>query len=92
MKLNLKQSSETGEAESLLSSAIIVILLLLLPSFGGSAMLAGSAVALAVWATLFPRSFRTRHGSLAVAICVLLGMALAAVITIGISLYQKRLF
>ena len=75
----------TKPTEEVFSALLLVILLLVLPQLGSVAMTIGPAVGFALYVYLFPDRFRTRSGSLKLAI----GLASFLTILAGVVLVMS---
>jgi len=84
MKKHATQAAKP--TEEVFSAGLVVILLLVLPQLGSVAMTIGSAIGFAAYVYLFPDRFRTRSGSLKLAIGLASFLAILAGIVVVMSL------
>lgn len=75
----------TKPTEEVFSALLVVLVLLVLPQLGSIAMMIGSAGGFILYVCLFPERFRTRNGSLKLAI----GLASFLVLLVGIVLVMS---
>lgn len=61
-------------------------LLFVLPRYGGTALMTGCASVLSVYVAVLPEHFRTRSGSMRVAICLVAAMWVAAAVITAMTL------
>jgi len=79
----------TRMTEETFSAVIVVIMFLLLPQLGCIAMVIGSVVGLALYVGLFPDRFRTRNGSLKLAMGLVSLLAIAVAVVVFMSLTHQ---
>jgi hypothetical protein len=90
---NLDRTRQQNRAGLLLLITIVVLFILpqFIPSpFGEMVMVFGSAIVLTTYVYLQPDSFRSRSGSLTMAICLVTAMWLGAVVVTVISLIGRH--
>jgi hypothetical protein len=75
--------------EATFSACFVITVLLILPMLGSVAIMIGSVIGLALYVTLFPDRFRTRNGSLRLAIGLISFLALAAAVVVALSLTHQ---
>jgi len=76
----------TKLTEEVFSAILVVVVLLILPQLGAVAMMVGSATGFGIYVYLFPDRFRTRNGSLKLAIGLVTFLAILAGVVVVMSL------
>jgi hypothetical protein len=89
-KTHTTGAAKAHRVEEAISSAFILIALFILPSLGGTAMLVGPTIGLGAYLIWFPDRFRTRSGSLSLAVWFLAVFAVASLIVLVNSFIRGR--
>jgi hypothetical protein len=79
----------TQMTEEVFSALLVVLVLLVLPQLGALAMVLGSTAGFALYVYLYPDRFRTRSGSLRLAVGLVTFLALLAGIVLVMSLTHQ---
>ena len=85
----MKKHAATKPTEEVFSVLLVVMVLLILPQLGAIAMMVGSTIGLGLYVFLFPDRFRTRRGSLNVAIALVTLLALLVGVVVALSLTHR---
>lgn len=79
----------TNLPEEAFSGLLVVMVLLVLPQLGSVAMMIGSVIGLSLYVALFPDRFRTRSGSLKLAIGLVTFLTIGAVVVLVMALTDQ---